>query len=152
MSDRIPTACDGKKWSNGKPKPVALVATMVVKKRPVHPSCLALVSSPYRTTTPATIATRLRTTWMKVNVGMPRIIGASSVDDPILWRAKPSRTAADRWCQAGAEDHRCELLRGLTPCAVRAAGLAPRQWTDARARSIARVRLAIPSACHVDRG
>src|SRR5689334_4276623 len=72
----MPTTCDGRRWSNGKPKPVTLVAIVVRRKTAVQPSRRCPPSMPAATTSPDPIATRLIATWTSVYVAvdMPKII------------------------------------------------------------------------------
>src|SRR5712692_10137330 len=64
----MPPLWEGKRWSNGKPNPVTLVATVVARKTPVHPLNRFPASIPKRTTKPERIPIRLMTTWIKVKV------------------------------------------------------------------------------------
>ena len=66
--DMMPTLWEGKRWSNGKPNPVTLVATVVARKRAVQPLSRFPASSPKITTNPEPIPTRLINTCTKVNV------------------------------------------------------------------------------------
>src|ERR1700686_4997225 len=74
-----PTICDGRMRSLGKKYPVTLVKTVVARKSPVQPSRLLELNIPNRTTRPATMPTRLKTTWTKVKVDndIPKIIAYS---------------------------------------------------------------------------
>lgn len=57
----MPTMWGGERW-NGKPNPVTLVATVVVRKSAVQPFIRFPFSSPNMTTNPEKIPTRLNTT------------------------------------------------------------------------------------------
>jgi hypothetical protein len=72
----MPTLWEGKRWSNGKPNPVTLVATVVARKTAVHPLSRFPASSPKMTTNPEPIPTRPINTCTKVNVDvvMPKIM------------------------------------------------------------------------------
>src|SRR5437868_12987783 len=75
-SERIPTACDGKKRWKGNKKPVALVATVVQIKAAVQPLDGLEVRSPNITTNPAKIPSKLNKTCTKVKIVMPKIMSA----------------------------------------------------------------------------
>src|SRR2546426_2605666 len=74
-SDTIPTAWDGRNVTKGKPKPVALVATVVTRKRTAQRSSCLPLASPPATTRPVTMPTTLSSTWISVNVVRLKIIG-----------------------------------------------------------------------------
>ena len=67
-SEMMPTMCDGNGCSTGKPNPVTLVATVVIRKSAVHPSSCFPPRRPIRTTNPAPIPTRLSTKCTNVKV------------------------------------------------------------------------------------
>jgi hypothetical protein len=77
-SESAPTMCEGSSALNGNRNPVILVSTVVVRKRPSHPSSLVPAIRPPTTARPAKIPATLKTTWMSVRVGMSRSIGPSS--------------------------------------------------------------------------
>jgi hypothetical protein len=58
----------GSRRSNGKPNPVTLVATVLARNKAVQPLSRFLVSSPYMTTNPEPIPTKLTRMCTKVNV------------------------------------------------------------------------------------
>src|SRR5258706_4479985 len=77
----MPTMCEGKRCSTGKPKPVTLVAIVVTRKISLHPRRLQPKNTPAITTNPAPMPTRLSTTCTAVNVSnvMPQTMAASSI-------------------------------------------------------------------------
>src|SRR5256885_2098854 len=80
--DRMPILIPGVICALGKPKPVTLVSTVVIRKNAVKPLRLFAASSPKATTIPEPIPSRLMMTCNKVYacVDMPRIM--MPPDDP----------------------------------------------------------------------
>ena len=70
ISDRMPTACDGRNLWNGKKNPVTLVYTVVERKSAVHPSNGFAPSIPNNTTKPEAIPIRLKMTCTRVIVSI----------------------------------------------------------------------------------
>src|SRR4051812_36898049 len=69
-----PTQCGAPKCVRGKPNPVALVATVVARKSAVQRSSRLPLSSPYTTTNPEAIPTRLIAVCIRVYVLRSKII------------------------------------------------------------------------------
>jgi hypothetical protein len=77
--DSTPMTCGGPNF-DGKKKPVTLVATVVVRKTPVHAETGLARSKSQVAANPETIAIKLMITWRRVKVGidMPKIMSMSS--------------------------------------------------------------------------
>src|SRR4029077_15234537 len=102
----MPTTCDGKSCENGNRKPVTLVKTVLARKSAVQTRSRLPASMPQRTTTPANIPIRLKTTCsvVKADSDTPKICIAPRLLVPSAPRAEPDtdggqsaqRHAADR--------------------------------------------------------
>src|SRR5579859_4400705 len=85
ISDSTPTTIPGVMCAIGKRKPVTLVATVVVRNKSVQRSRRFEVRSPYITTSPDPIPTRLIRTCSSVNVAVviPRIMTHLRADEAL---------------------------------------------------------------------